>query len=61
MLKAKHAGRYTELALLFTRYGRKDFTLQTRPGEVPSAAPEDAGLAPDVVARARAFAATLKS
>lgn len=61
MLKAEHAGRYTELALLFTRYGRKDFTLQTRPGEVPSAAPEEAELAPDVVARARAFAETLKS
>lgn len=61
MLKAEHAGRYTELALLFTRYGRKDFTLQTRPGEVPSAPVEDAELAPDVVARARAFAETLKS
>lgn len=61
MLKAEHAGRYTELALLFTRYGRKDFTLQTRLGEVPSAPVEDAELAPDVVARARAFAETLKS
>ncbi|HXI11567.1 MAG TPA: AarF/UbiB family protein [Thermoanaerobaculia bacterium] len=61
MLKAQHLGRYRDLALIFTRYGRKDFKLHMKPSDLLVA---DAGteveLAPDVQARAKAFSETLK-
>lgn len=60
MLKTRHIGRYRDLLLLFTRYGRKDFRLRTSPDELPPAPQENGEFEPDVRARAEAFANSLK-
>jgi ubiquinone biosynthesis protein len=62
MLKAAHLGKYRALAVLLTRYGLKDFYIQT---ETPLHAAleetaEEKPLEPDVAARAAAFVAALK-
>ncbi|MEA2491852.1 MAG: ubiquinone biosynthesis protein [Acidobacteriota bacterium] len=61
MLKTRNIGAYRDLLLLFTRYGRKDFrlTLTTEDFLMPETA--DVPMEPDVRARAKAFAAALKS
>lgn len=62
MLKTRNLGRYRDLLILFTRYGRKDFRLSTRPEDVLLADEQDqAPLEPDVQRRARAFAESLKA
>ncbi|MCA1733587.1 MAG: AarF/ABC1/UbiB kinase family protein, partial [Acidobacteria bacterium] len=62
MLHPSHLPRYAQLALLFTRYGRKDFQLATDPEEELAAPPEDdeQPLEPEVEERAAAFAEALK-
>ena len=62
MLQPSHLPRYAQLALLFTRYGRKDFHLSTDPDEELAAPPEDDEqvLEPAVEERAAAFARSLK-
>ena len=62
MLKLKNIGRYTELTLLMTRYGLKDFKIG-KPSEVALAeqsADDEQPLQPDVQSRAKAFAESLK-
>lgn len=61
MLKTRNLGAYRDLLLLFTRYGRKDFrlTLTTEDFLMPEAT--EVPMEPDVLARAKAFAAALKS
>ena len=57
-LTARHLGRYKDLVLLFTRYALKDFQFRSdAAAEFPG---EDRPLEPDVQARARAFAESLK-
>jgi predicted unusual protein kinase regulating ubiquinone biosynthesis (AarF/ABC1/UbiB family) len=60
MLKTSNLGAYTDLLLLFTRYGRKDFRLSLNREDLmlPEAAAGE--IEPDVRARAEAFANTLK-
>ena len=62
MLQPSHLPRYAQLALLFTRYGRKDFHLSTDPEEELAAPPEDdeQTLEPEVQERAASFAKALK-
>jgi predicted unusual protein kinase regulating ubiquinone biosynthesis (AarF/ABC1/UbiB family) len=62
MLQPSHLPRYAQLAMLFTRYGRKDFHVTTDPDEELAAPPEDdeQPLEPGVEERAKAFAASLK-
>ncbi len=61
MLKTRDIGRYTDLLLLFTRYGRKDFRLSLTPDEMASAGvDEPLETEPEVAGRARAFAKALK-
>ncbi len=62
MLQPAHLPRYAQLALLFTRYGRKDFRLSTDPDEHLQAPPEQDAqpLEPEVEERAAAFAVALK-
>lgn len=61
MLKLKNIGRYTELALLMTRYGLKDFKIGNK-SEIALAEPpvDEQPLQPDVQSRAKAFAESLK-
>ncbi len=60
MLKTKNLGAYTDLLLLFTKYGRKDFKLSLAPDDV--SVPDDRAveMEPDVQQRAKAFAEALK-
>jgi ubiquinone biosynthesis protein len=58
MLRARHFGRYKDIALLFTRYGLKDFTVRSSPEAAAEGGRRE--LEPDVAARAAAFAAELK-
>ena len=62
MLQPSHLPRYAQLALLFTRYGRKDFHLSTDPEEELAAPPEEdaQALEPEVEERAASFAAALE-
>jgi len=60
MLKAAHLGKYKNLALLFTRYGRKDFRLTFAPSDLTAPEGESERIEPDVQARAEAFATALK-
>lgn len=62
MLRAAHFGKYKQLALLMTRYGRRDFYLDVDRNEtiLESELPEEKPLEPDVQARAAAFVAELK-
>jgi ubiquinone biosynthesis protein len=61
MLKTRDIGRYTDLLLLFTRYGRKDFRLSLTPDEMATAGlDEPLETEPEVAGRARAFAKALK-
>jgi ubiquinone biosynthesis protein len=61
MLKTSHVGRYTELALLISRYGIKDFQLQISPEDVFEDAAVDRPMEPECQERARAFAKALES
>jgi len=56
MLKTRNIGAYRDLLLLFTKYGRKDFRLSTKPEEILLAETETEEIEPDVKARATAFA-----
>jgi ubiquinone biosynthesis protein len=60
MLRTRDIGRYRDLLLLFTRYGRKDFRMRTDPEELLASDAEQAEMEPDVEARANAFATALK-
>jgi ubiquinone biosynthesis protein len=60
MLRTRDIGRYRDLILLFTKYGRKDFRLHTDPQELLLADGESAEMEPDVRQRAQAFADALK-
>jgi len=61
MLKTRDIGRYADLLLLFTRYGRKDFRLSLTPDEMATAGvDEPLETEPEVAGRARAFAKALK-
>lgn len=59
MLRTRHIGKYTELLVLFTRYGRKDFKLNLTPDELLHA-DEEVVVEPNVGQRAKAFAESLK-
>ncbi len=61
MLKTRHISQYRDLAILFSRYGLKDFKLQTDPDELFVQEEAQKELEPDVRARARAFSASLRS
>ncbi|HUP66547.1 MAG TPA: AarF/UbiB family protein [Thermoanaerobaculia bacterium] len=64
MLQASHFKRYAQLALLFTRYGRRDFKLDVADESIEAAMPEDEkgqALAPEIQERAKAFAEELKA
>lgn len=61
MLKTRNLGAYTDLLLLFTRYGRKDFRLSLTTDDLMLPEAEAAEIEPDVRARAEAFAAKLKT
>lgn len=58
-MKLKHAGRYTRLFSLFTRYGLKDFTVEVDQTTIVPGDDEEQ-LEPDVKARAESFAKQLK-
>jgi ubiquinone biosynthesis protein len=60
MLKTRDIGRYRDLLVLFTRYGRKDFKLSMNADDLLM--PEEAAgeVEPDVQQRAKAFATALK-
>ena len=60
MLKTRNIGAYRDLLVLFTKYGRKDFRLATKPEEILLAETETEEIEPDVKARAVAFAKALK-
>lgn len=60
MLRTRNLGAYTDLLLLFTRYGRKDFRLSLSPEDFLEPAPEQETIEPDVRARAEAFAGALR-
>lgn len=60
MLKTRNIGAYTDVLLLFTRYGRKDFKLTLSPEEMLVPETDDAVIEADVRARAQAFATALK-
>ncbi len=60
MLKTRNLGAYTDLLLLFTRYGRKDFRLSLTTDDLMMPEVEAGEIEPDVRARAEAFAATLQ-
>ena len=60
MLKPRNLGAYTDLLLLFTRYGRKDFRLSLAPEDFIEPAAEPDTIEPDVKARAVAFANALR-
>jgi predicted unusual protein kinase regulating ubiquinone biosynthesis (AarF/ABC1/UbiB family) len=61
MLKASHIPQYKDLALLLTRYGRKDFVLNLGTTDLTAESPADKPLEADVKARALAFVAALKA
>jgi predicted unusual protein kinase regulating ubiquinone biosynthesis (AarF/ABC1/UbiB family) len=61
MLKASHIPQYKDLALLLTRYGRKDFVLNLGTTDLTTDSPADKPLEADVKARALAFVAALKA
>ncbi len=61
MLKTRNLGAYTDLLLLFTRYGRKDFRLSLTTDDLMLPEAEAGEIEPDVRARAEAFAAKLKT
>jgi ubiquinone biosynthesis protein len=62
MLRTRHISQYTDLLLLFTRYGRRDFKLSVSSDQLLLDSEESAGapLEPDVQKRAVAFAEALK-
>ncbi|MEO6258923.1 MAG: AarF/UbiB family protein [Thermoanaerobaculia bacterium] len=60
MLQTRHIGKYTELLVLFTKYGRKDFRLNLTPDELLHTEESDAVVEPNVSQRAKAFADALK-
>jgi predicted unusual protein kinase regulating ubiquinone biosynthesis (AarF/ABC1/UbiB family) len=60
-LKTRNLGAYTDLLLLFTRYGRKDFRLSLTTDDLMLPEAEAGEIEPDVRARAEAFAAKLKT
>lgn len=60
MLKPRNLGAYTDLLMLFTRYGRKDFRLSLSPEDFLEPAAEQETIEPDVRARAEAFAKALR-
>lgn len=63
MLQPSHFPRYTQLALLFTRYGRKDFRLEIDPIAADVGMPEEEdrdAVGDDVYKRAESFAESLK-
>ena len=60
MLKTKNIGAYKDLMVLFTRYGRKDFTLSLTPDDVTLPDDKAVEMEPDVQARAKGFAEALK-
>lgn len=60
MLKTKNIGAYRDLLLLFTKYGRKDFRLSMSPEDFLLPDTAEAEVEPDVAARAKAFAESLK-
>lgn len=60
MLQTRHIGKYTELLVLFTKYGRKDFRLNLTPDELLHTGESDAVVEPNVSQRAKAFADALK-
>ncbi len=60
MLKTRNLGAYTDLLLLFTRYGRKDFRLSLSPEDFLEPAAEQEAIEPDVRGRAEAFAKALR-
>lgn len=60
-MQISHLPRYRDLALLFTRYGRRDFRLQLDTDTAIAPPPEEQGhVEEDVAKRAEAFAAALK-
>ena len=63
MLRASHIPQYRDLALLLTRYGRKDFVLTLDATDAATAVESspDKPLEADVEARARAFVEALKA
>ena len=60
MLKTRNITAYRDLLILFTRYGRKDFRLTLDPQELLAEESSTAEIEPDVQARAKAFAQSLK-
>jgi predicted unusual protein kinase regulating ubiquinone biosynthesis (AarF/ABC1/UbiB family) len=60
MLKTRNIGAYRDLLVLFTKHGRKDFRLSTKPEEILLAETETEEIEPNVKARAVAFAKRLK-
>ncbi|MDX1582540.1 MAG: AarF/UbiB family protein [Thermoanaerobaculia bacterium] len=59
-MKLRHAERYRKLASLLTRYGLKDFRLDTSSRPAIQHPSEDASLEPNIAERAEAFARELK-
>ena len=60
MLRTRNIAAYRDLLVLFTKYGRKDFRLSTKPEEILLAETETEQMEPDVKARGVAFAKALK-
>ena len=60
MLKTRNFGAYRDLLVLFTRYGRKDFRLSLTPDDFLLPDEGEVEMAPDVRARAEAFAEELR-
>src|SRR5712691_4024833 len=60
MLKTRNITAYRDLLILFTRYGRKDFRLSFDPQDLLAEESSTTEIEPDVQARAKAFAQSLK-
>src|SRR5581483_12236871 len=60
MLKTRNIAAYRDLLVLFTKYGRKDFRLSLDPQLAMAEISETTEIEPDVQARAKAFAESLK-
>jgi ubiquinone biosynthesis protein len=60
MLKTKNLGAYRDLLVLFTRYGRRDFRLTMSAEDFLLPDDTDGTVEPDVQARAKAFAESLR-
>jgi predicted unusual protein kinase regulating ubiquinone biosynthesis (AarF/ABC1/UbiB family) len=60
MLSPRNIGRYKDLLVLFTKYGRRDFRLTLTPDDLMLSDDSNEGFEPHVRDRARAFATALK-